>query len=611
MSSQTIRVLPENLANKIAAGEVVQRPASAVKELVENSIDAGARTLTVVIEEGGTTLIRVVDDGAGMSREDAAMAFERHATSKIATYEDLENIRTLGFRGEALASIAAVARVELKTRPASAPVGTLVRIEGGGVRDVSETAAPPGTSVVVRNLFFNTPGRRNFLKSTATEYKHIYDVVAQVALAHPQMTIRFDSGGETILHLLPKSAHDRVRDIFGDKLGNALIPFNGTSEQVSLEGFLGRPEFARRSRSEQYLYLNRRYVMNRTIGHAVYQAYEHLLEKGTFPLFVLFLSVDPHRVDVNVHPSKMEVKFADESAIYRFVLSSVRGALSAHDLVPGIGLSQELRGGERIGLRFGPEGASDQLRRASWMDMIRPQDEASSPMTEVGPRPAGQEPGPSEGHERRAAERPQTGEPVAAPPVPSPPPTEAVWQLHRKYIILPVEGAVLLIDQHAAHERVLYERAVARFRESNARSQQLLFPQTLQMTAADAALVAELAQLLQQLGFSLKFFGATTVILDGVPIDVRPGEEGTILQNIVDLYKEDTQGVKLEPRERLAKSYSCKAAIKAGDPLKDTEMRSLLSQLFGTEIPYVCPHGRPVMIKLSLDELDRRFGRTS
>lgn len=606
---QTIRVLPENLANKIAAGEVVQRPASAVKELIENSIDAGARSVTVVIEEGGKTSLRVVDDGDGMSREDARMAFERHATSKIATYEDLENIRTLGFRGEALASIAAVARVEMKTRPASAAVGTVVRIDGGAVRDISDIATAPGTSVLVKNLFYNTPGRRNFLKSTPTEYKHIFDVVAQAAIARPEMTIRFDSDGETILHLLPKGSRDRVRDIVGDKLGDALIPLAGTSEQVSIDGFLGRPEFARRSRAEQYLYMNGRYVINRTIGHAVYQAYEHLLEKGTFPLFVLFLSIDPRRVDVNVHPSKMEVKFADESSVYRFVLSTVRNTLSANDLVPGVRLSEAGQSAERIGLTYGPGGAESALRRVPWIDMIRPQYETASPATQPASSPTQAE---ASGRMAPAGAEQVRSEEPGAPSAPQvQPAAELLWQIHRKYIILPVEGAVLLVDQHAAHERVLYERAVAQFKETNARSQQLLFPQTIQMTAADAALVKDLEPMLRQLGFNLKFFGPSTVILDGVPIDVRPGEEGTILQSILDLYKEDTHTVKLEPRERLAKSYSCKAAIKAGDPLKETEMRSLIDQLFATEIPYVCPHGRPVMIKLSLAELDRRFGRSS
>jgi DNA mismatch repair protein MutL len=599
--ARTITILPEHLAGKIAAGEVIQRPASAVKELLENSIDAGAKAVTVILKDAGRTLLQVIDDGCGMSEEDAAVAFQRHATSKIATEEDLENIRTLGFRGEALASIATVAQVELKTRQRSADVGIRVRIEGGVLLDVTETAAPPGTSIAVKNLFYNTPGRRKFLKTDATELRHVADVVQRAALSHATLAVNFISDDETILALKPGSPRERLADIFGENLSKGLIEFSETPEAVTIGGFLGRPDFARRSRIEQYLFMNGRPIVNRSLNHAVFQAYEHLLEKGSFPFFVLSITIDPAKVDVNVHPTKTEVKFADEQSVYRAVAAAVRKALSASDLIPLTvtreGISRGPRGqvaASPLGLRFATGSVRDAALPRQWEQLFQ-----------GGPPSGGT--APSEGSPPGAAspgEQEAGGAPRLSADIP-------LWQVHNKYILLPTEGGVMIIDQHAAHERVLYERTVERFNDHRAKSQQLLFPHTLEMPPSDAQLVRQLLPLLEDLGFTLKIFGKTTIIIDGVPIDVRPGEEKTILGGVLDLYKEDEGRVTLEPRERLAKSFSCRAAIKAGDPLRQEEIRSLLDQLFATELPFVCPHGRPVIVKLSMAELDRRFGRSA
>ena len=606
--------MPKTLSDKIAAGEVVQRPASAVKELIENSIDAMATSITIVVRDGGKTLIQIIDNGIGMSSEDALVAFERHATSKISTYEDLEQIRTLGFRGEALASIAAVAQVEMKTRQGEDSVGTKIRIEGGIVHEQSEEATAPGSSITVRNLFYNTPGRRNFLKSKNTEFRHVYDVVQRVALSHPQFTITLISDDETVLSLRPTSHQERMKDVLGENLAQHLFYFEEKADAVTILGFLGKPDFARKTRMEQYVFLNNRYIISRSINHAVFQAYEHLLEKGSFPLFVLFLQIDPRKIDVNVHPSKMEVKFDDESSMYRLVLSSVRKALSKQDLVPHMAVHQEdsVTGTQTINFRLRP--ALDSQRVTNWQELFRrdvPTDKGSLTDSLVA---SASKTSQSESKEQIVEQTaphkptttsqlsPQTSQDVAGP---------FVWQIHNKYLLVTIEGGLMVIDQHAAHERVLYERSIVRFNNKNSQSQQLLFPLTIEMTAGDMALVNQLLPHLESLGFSLKVFGKTTVIVDGVPVDVKPGDEKTILRDVIDLYKEDDQTVKLEPRERLAKSFSCKAAVKAGDPLNDAEMRSLLGQLFATEIPYVCPHGRPVIIKLSLSELDRRFGRTS
>jgi DNA mismatch repair protein MutL len=623
--SSSIKILPPELANKIAAGEVVGRPASVVKELIENSIDAHATAITVIVKEGGSALIQMIDNGIGMSKEDAGLAFLRHATSKISSYEDIENISTLGFRGEALASIAAVAQVELVTRQSSSDVGTKIRFTTNGQPEISQAASAPGTSVTVKNLFYNTPGRRNFLKSINTEFKHIYDVVQRVAISHPEIAIKFISGEETILNVNVSSLDERIKDIFGEKLFQTLFYFEHGNELVKVHGYLGKPDFARKSRVEQYLFLNNRSIVNRNINHAVFQAYEHLLEKGSFPFFILFLTIDPRKVDVNVHPSKMEVKFEDEGAMYRVIVSSVRRSLSEHDLIPMVGMRGEQFPDANVDLQFRQQTSASRI--ANWTDLLKlPAADAKqfSPDGPSFPETLFQStltmPGNIDPEQLQAIEPEATFGRAPDQYIPQPATGEKkeqmnigsfLWQIHNKYIMMPIEGGLMMIDQHAAHERVIYERTIARFNETHTQSQQLLFPHTIEMTPGDAALVQQLQPLLEQIGFSIKLFGKNTVILDGVPVDVKPGEEGTILQRLLDLYKEDEQQVKLEPRERLAKSFSCRAAIKKGDPLNQVEIQSLLDQLFKTEIPYVCPHGRPVIVKLSLAELDRRFGRTS
>ncbi len=592
---QTIHILPELLANKIAAGEVVQRPASVVKELIENAVDAGATIHTIVTKNGGKSFVQVIDNGCGMSEQDAAVAFERHATSKISAYEDLENIRTLGFRGEALASIAAVAQVELRTRQKADEVATVIRIEGGEVKEKSKDAADYGTSVGVRNLFYNTPGRRNFLKANNTEFKHVFDVVQRLAIAHPEFRISFMSDDDSVLDLHPASLDERIKDLFGERLFESLVPFHDSNEAIEIRGYVSKPDFSRKTRVEQYLFLNGRYIINRSVNHAVFQSYEHLLEKGSFPFFILFLTIDPHRVDVNVHPSKMEVKFEDDRSIYRMVLNGVRKALMAHDLAPSLGKSGYQDSGS------GPRAAyGGPIPVHSWQDLLGPK------TSEMVDRQTGEI---LPGTELPDSPFPTPHSALPIPESPFPIRHFPVWQLHNKYIISPTREGLMVVDQHVAHERVLYERTVEHFSGQTQSSQQLLFPQTIDFVPGDAALVQQLMPHLEGMGFVLKSFGKSTVVVEAVPPDVRPNKESTILQDILDLYKENEHDVKLEPRENLAKSYSCKAAIKAGDPLNEQEMGSLLDQLFATKNPFVCPHGRPIMVKVTLTELDKRFGR--
>ncbi len=615
MTRRPVQILPEQIANKIAAGEVVQRPESVVKELLENALDAGSTRITVVIKDGGTKLVQVTDDGIGMDEADALASFLRHATSKIVTYEELEEIRTFGFRGEALASIAAVAQVIMKTRRAEDDAATVVRIDGDSPPRVTREGREPGTTVIVQNLFFNVPARRKFLKSQTTEFRHVYDAVHRVAISYPEIGLEFISDTDQIFNLAPAPLPQRLLEVFGERRLESLIPVEETSDFLTVRGYIGKPTFGQKSRSSQYLFLNRRYIVSRNINHAVFSAYENLLVKGTFPFFLLYLDVDPRRVDVNVHPSKMEVKFEDEQGIYHFIASLVRKSLASSDFVPSLSIRQESGVGGETGLQFTgrqhawPRGGN---MNPAW-DLPR-REMVDSHTGEI--LPAGHSGGTGlAAHllgnisERFAAAGPTDAAAAGASPA-SVPGTGPVWQVHSKYILTPVQNGLMIVDQHVAHERVLYERALRRFTSGMTAAQQLLFPRTVQFLPSDYSLVEELLKELQQLGFDIKLFGKNTVIVEGVPPDVRVGDEEKILEEILTLYKEYRRDSPTAVRDNLAKSFSCRSAVKAGDPLNDAEMRSLLAQLFATTMPYVCPHGRPVVLRISIDELDKRFGRT-
>jgi DNA mismatch repair protein MutL len=605
--SNVIKILPPELASKIAAGEVVQRPASVVKELIENSIDAGASSVTIVIRDAGKSLIQVVDDGAGMSASDSRVAFERHATSKISTYDDLENIRTLGFRGEALASIAAVAQVELKTKRASDEAGALVRIDGGEMKKDGKVGMEPGTSVSVKNLFYNTPARKHFLKSNATEFKHIYETIQRFAISHPEIAFQFVSETEVVFDAKPSALDDRLIEFFGENQVKSLLPVEEHGETFETSGYLGKPEYARRVPTEQFLFLNKRFIINRNLNHAVYSGYEHLIEKGSYPFVLLFLEIDPRRVDVNVHPTKLEVKFEDERSVYRFLMLAVRRTLSEHNLIPSVAVESEV----------GTESASRLSFTRVTFDRGRsgafsvPGTAASRPF-DVGElvRSADQE---VQELEPSRAEKKEGLAPTIRP----------LAQIQDKYILcetpsgLPAGQAgqpadrsgLMIIDQHAAHERILYEQVLPRLEREAGQSQQLIFPQTLELSPADYEVVRELLPFLERIGFQVKLFGKQTIVVEGVPPDVKPGHEATIFLEMLDEYKDEGRNPKSDARDRIAKSYACRAAIKAGDKLSLQEMASLIDRLFTTQVPYVCPHGRPVSIKLSIEELDKRFGR--
>jgi DNA mismatch repair protein MutL len=597
-----IQVLPDHLANMIAAGEVIQRPASVAKELLENALDAQARTVSLIVVDGGTNLLQVSDDGLGVSAEDAALAFHRHATSKIASPADLEAITTFGFRGEALASVASVARVRMLTRRREDEDGTEVKIDAGGPPQVAPAAREPGTTVAVRNLFFNVPARRKFLRSNATEYRHIVEAFWRVALSQPDVHLDLVNNGERVLNLRPGEPLQRLVDLFGERQAAHCIAVEEHTSVATIRGFVGKPSFGQKSRARQWLFLNGRYIQNKSITHAVASSYEHALERGTFPFFILHLEVDPTRVDVNVHPAKLEAKFEDEQELYRQIQAIVRRALAGAAHIPAISLEGLEHGTGRLLTRFNDrqhepgraarpqvDHRTGEITHAEFFAAGQVTDAllggGSAPPAHDAPEPPGME---------------AAGEWIADAPV---------WQLNTTYILTRIKSGLLVVDQHVAHERVLYEAALERLQRGARDSQQLLFPATMELNPAEFSLLSELTEQLVALGFDLRPFGGSSVILDGVPADVKTSNVEDLLREILLLYGEFQRSVTPDAHDALLKSYACRSAVKAGDVLTDEEMRHLLRAVYATTMPYVCPHGRPVLLRLTTAELDRRFGR--
>ena len=587
MTTNKIKILPEDLTNKIAAGEVVDRPASIVKELVENAIDAGSDEITVILKNGGKTLIQVVDNGTGMSREDAILAIQRHTTSKIGNYDDLHNIKTLGFRGEALASIASVSRMEFKTIPHKQNTGTLLKIAGGVVEDIADTGGTRGTSVTVKNLFYNTPARRKFLKSDETEYRYILNVMQRFTLAYFEGSFTFYHNDNKIFEIKPDEPDLRLVEVLGKRYKDKFVRVEDKGTLLQIWGYIGNQDGTKKSRGDQFLFLNGRYIINRALNHAVVSSYGTIIPSGQFPLYVLFLEIDPRRIDVNVHPSKMEVKFADERLVYDLVRAAVKRALSSEQIIPTLGTKYQVE--------------PRPLTRP--VEDVYPR-QTAIPLYEIAPpsdKPIGNEIGKTVPQEKPS--------PFILP-MPEPRyERTGVWQIHNQYIISEIKSGVIVIDQHVAHERILYEQALKNFEKNKPTSQQLLFPHVVDFTPEEFSFIMDILPFLEKIGFIIKGFGGNTVVLEGVPSGLRISSPETILNEIIDEYKKNN-GNSLDVRDNVAKSYACKLAIKKGDPLTRDEMNQLIDQLFATQSPYFCPHGRPVIVTLSLDELDKRFGRS-
>lgn len=612
-----IKILPENIANKIAAGEVVQRPESVVKELLENAVDAKATNIVLIIKQAGKSLIQVCDNGSGMTEEEAVLSIRKHATSKITSIEDLESINTLGFRGEALSSIAAVCQLEIKTETADEETGTLIKIENENEIVTERISTAKGTCVSVKNIFYNIPARRKFLKSDTTELKHIIDTFNRTALAYPEINFKFYNSDNLVFDYKEGSLDDRIQQVFADNMLEALIPVDEETDYLSVKGYIGKPSIFKKSKGEQFLFLNKRFVFNKSINHAVFTAFENILEKGDYPFFILFISLNPSKVDVNIHPSKLEVKFDDEKDIYNFILSVVRKSIATHDLVPTMSFSSSEDGNEKLDFNpFQPLRQNDFSDRPSFTSRERKErttvtdeeidlvfgDLKKNILTDsLSGLSARSETDELETDKESKVEKSASSEPD----------TTFLIQLHNKYILSQIKSGLMIIDQHVAHERILYEKALSRLDANLPFSQQLLFPIKLQFDLASYEILKELDQMISKLGFKLKYLPKNYVLIEGVPDDIKSGSEEKILKEFISEYLTNQTEKHLEEKDNIAKSYSCKAAIKAGDRLSEKEMRLLIDQLFATSMPYVCPHGRPIVIKISLEEFDRRFGRTS
>ncbi len=615
-----IKILPENISKKIAAGEVVQRPESVVKELLENSIDANAKNIEVIIKRAGKNLIQIVDDGDGMSEDDAVHCIERHATSKISSVEDLEAIRTYGFRGEALSSISAVSLIEIKTEEHNSEIGTLIKNNESGEFIKEKGSFPKGTSIAVKNLFYNTPARRNFLKTHSTELKHIIDTFKKSAISHPEISFQLYNDDDLTFDYAAGTFEERLQKVFADNILDAVIPVQEKTDFMSIYGYVGKPTFTKKDRSDQYVFINQRYVVSKTINHAVFSAYENILEKGDYPFFVLFVELDPKRIDINVHPSKLEVKFEDDRDIHLFISSVVKKSIGSHDLVPTMSFNEAVDEKERLKFTtpskvqrddfsdrpsFTTQKRESRSNLFSDEDIDRLFDSLSTEMNSTSPEKEVTHPFEETEsksgevyHKVRRTEESQDAD------------SSFIVLLHNKYILSQIKSGLMIIDSHVAHERILYEKALRSFEANMPFSQQLLFTQKIQVDPADYDLIQELEPYLNKLGFEIKLMSKNTIAVSGVPSDVKIGSEKDMLLEILNEFRTNEQEKQLEVRDNLAKSFSCKAAIKAGDKLNEQEMRILVDQLFATSMPYVCPHGRPIVIKIPLTELDKRFGRT-
>ena len=583
-----IKILSEELINKIAAGEVVERPASVVKELVENSVDAQATQIEIETREGGRKLIRVVDNGRGMDSADVKLAFSRHATSKIASAEDLFNISSLGFRGEALPSIASVSKVEIVTKTKDSANGTKLLIDSGEIKEAKDTPANIGTIVSVYDLFYNTPARRKFLKSEVTENRHIIDLVTNFALAYPSVSFKLKIDNREVLNLNSTATlSQRVREVVGKETFLKMLEIKKEPNEVQVGGFLGKPEVSKASRGEIRFFVNGRIISNRSLLHAVQLGYGELLPKGKYPLIYLFLEVTPHLVDVNVHPQKLEVRFANERQVHDLVYLAIKKTLSSTMVMPvyeAVGEKTLLptMGGERPGLVR--ESLENYISKSSSVET-----QQKTILKEIFDRKFEPEIVPTEKTEDYYG-------------------ITNFWQLANTYILAAVKESLIVMDQHTAHERILYEEATKNLTSKKPAVQQLLFPQSLELTPLEFSFFDENLAVWEELGFEVKPLGGKTVVVSGVPSGIRNKNSGNFFKEILtDLsanFKPGNDRIKA-----ITSTFACKAAVKAGDKLTTEEMNSLFDRLFATENPYICPHGRPTLIRIPIEEINHKFGR--
>ncbi len=605
--SDIIKLLPDSVANQIAAGEVIQRPASVVKELMENAIDAGASTVQVNIKEAGRTLIQIIDNGCGMSPTDASMAFERHATSKISAAKDLFAIRTLGFRGEALASIAAIAEVDLKTRRVEDEVGTEIRIHGSELKGQEPVSCPPGSNFIVRNLFYNVPARRKFLKANTTEFRHIVNEFYRVALTNPELGFSLTHNRTEIYSLPPAQIKQRIINVFGKNMLQVLIPLQTETSIVKINGYLGKPEAARKTFGEQFFFVNRRYMRHPYFHKAIMEAYEQVLPPDTIPSYFLYLETDTESLDINIHPTKTEVKFEDERSIYQILHAAAREALGKNSMIPSLDFNKEgdidipvLRKDteiniprERINPDYNPfeeeagrqpyqarEQAVNQSRYSHWESLFEDIDKAGRKISEaleenVGP-----------GLDRSESN---------------------LFQFKQKYILLAVKSGLMVVDQQRGHERILYDRFLVAASQDKPSAQQDLFPRKVELNASDHAMLIEIFDDICKLGFDIRDLGDHSIEIKGMPADLSDEDPSIWLDHFLMEFKEKGGDIRGERDRMIASALARTGSIKPGKVLMSKEMRELLDQLFACAEPGFTPDGKSIFRILRLEDIDKMF----
>lgn len=616
--SDIIQLLPDSVANQIAAGEVIQRPASVVKELVENALDAGATEIVIHAKDAGKTLVMISDNGSGMSPTDARMAFERHATSKINSANDLFHIRTMGFRGEALASIAAIADVELKTKRTEDEVGTLIHIIGSEVKKQEPVACTNGTGFTIKNLFFNVPARRKFLKAATTELKHIIYEIQRIAIPNPGIKITFFHNNSPLYELPKTNYRKRIVDVFGKSINQSLVPVKEETSLLKIHGFVGQPKYARKTAGEQFFFVNGRFIRHPYFHKAVMQAYEKLLPADTFPSYFLFFELDPANIDINVHPTKTEIKFENDRAIWQIIHAAVRESLGKHNVVPSIDFDQngnidipvpkkdssgvsfpEIRVNpsynpfdtEKSAVSFGnKEFRTGKTNLNHWEDLYKEAENEAPPKN----RQIHFDSGNSDDLYGQSKEQ-YTG--------------KKILQLKQRYILTPVKSGLMVIDQKRAHERILFEKFMEVLKSDSVASQQQLFPQTVELNPADAELLKSILSELLSLGFDIREFGKNTFIISGTPgvLDVSSPE--LIIEKLLEEYKNSPLDARKKAREQIAVSLAKASALDYGTELKPEEVDRLIDNLFACSTPNFSPDGKKVLTIIQTEDIEKSFSR--
>jgi len=591
-----IRLLPDSVANQIAAGEVIQRPASAVKELLENAVDSGATEITLIIKDAGKALIQVVDNGSGMTFSDTRMSIERHATSKIQKAEDLFQIKSKGFRGEALASIAAIAQVEIKTKRHENEVGTLLKIEGSKVGAHESTAGQNGTSIAVKNLFYNTPARRNFLKTNASETRHILEEFHRVALAHPEISMSLIQEGNEVYVLKPSNFRQRIATLMGKNYNERLVPVHEETTIVNVSGFIGKPEYARKSRGEQYFFANRRFIRDPYLNHAVLNAFEGLLPSGSYPSYFINIEIDPSKIDVNIHPTKTEIKFEDEKSVYSIIRAAVKRALGKFSVAPSLDFEQESSFSIPVSRYNSPPVVPKIAVNPAYNPFETGSVKTASPATLNRPKV-----------------EPATNEQLFVNPeeIGSIPSFKVIGQVGLKYILCYSEELTILIDQSAAHERILYEEFNTKMELRAPASQQDLFPVVLDFSQQDYMILNDILPELKKSGFELEPFGKNSFVISGMPAFIKKGKEKSMIEDIIERYRINTPDLKGNVTENVLKSMATSLSVKAGQKLDHREMEHIADKLRYCKQPNFSLSGKATFVKLAAELISTIFKQQS